>query len=249
MNLDCKKDILKKKNTCFVCLKRFHRANQCKSGHKCHICKKRHFVILCPDLPSNKLDKLSNGENDETKTSTLNSHVQLSHVYLQTLIVRLCNGKKEMFIRAIYDAGSMKSYISSDIAQSMNYEPLSKVNLKQSLFGAIETDEVSYKNYVIELSNVDNSYKCKLEVLGQNRICSEIKQIPSGPWLKDFKMHGIKLTDLENSTLKVDKEIKLLIGADEAGKLFSGKIIPLKSNLTAVHTRLGWTVLGKLFGS
>ncbi|GBO33783.1 hypothetical protein AVEN_31648-1 [Araneus ventricosus] len=249
MNLDCKKDILKKKKACFVCLKRFHRANQCKSGHKCHICKKRHFVILCPDLPSNKLDKLSNGENDETKTSTLNSHVQLSDVYLQTLIVRLCNGKKEMFIRAIYDTGSMKSYMSSDIAQSMNYEPISEVNLKQSLFGAIQTDEVSYKNYVIELSNVNNSYKCKLEVLGQNRICSEIKQIPSGPWLKEFKMHGIKLTDLENSTLKVDKEIKLLIGADVAGKLFTGKIIPLKSNLTAVHTRLEWTVLGKLFGS
>ncbi|GBL86680.1 hypothetical protein AVEN_194910-1 [Araneus ventricosus] len=143
----------------------------------------------------------------------------------------------------------MKSYISSDIAQRMNYEPISKVNLKQSFFGAIETDEVSYKNYVIELSNVDNSYKCKFEVLGQNRICSEIKQIPSGPWLKEFKMHGIKLTDLENSTLKVDKEIKLLIGADVAGKLFTGKIIPLKSNLTVVHTRLGWTVLGKLFGS
>ncbi|GBM66951.1 hypothetical protein AVEN_57852-1 [Araneus ventricosus] len=153
-----------------------------------------------------------------------------------------------MFIRAIYDTGSIKSYISSDVAQRMNYEPISKVNLKQSLFGAIETDEVSYKNYVIELSNVDKSYKCKLEVLGRNRICSEIKQIPSGPWLKEFKMHGIKLTDLENSTLKVDKEIKLLIGADVVGKLFTGKIIPLKSNLTAV-TRLGWTVLGRLFGS
>ncbi|GBO11370.1 hypothetical protein AVEN_250370-1 [Araneus ventricosus] len=133
----------------------------------------------------------------------------------------------------------MKSYISSDIAQSMNYEPISTVNLKQSLFGAIETDEVSYKNYVIELSNVDNSYNCKLEVLGQNRICSEIKQTPSGPWLKEFKMHGIKLTDFENSTLKVDKEIKLLICADVAGELFTGKFIPLKSNLTTVHIRLG----------
>ncbi|GFY48123.1 integrase catalytic domain-containing protein [Trichonephila inaurata madagascariensis] len=106
---------------------------------------------------------------------------------------------------------------------------------------------MSYKNYVIQLCNVDNSYKCKFEVLGQNCICSEVKQIPSGPWLKEFEMHGIKLTDLENSTLKVDKEIKLLIGADVGGKLFTGKIIPLKSNLTAVHTRLGWTVMGKTF--
>ncbi|GFW64997.1 integrase catalytic domain-containing protein [Trichonephila clavipes] len=62
-------------------------------------------------------------------------------------------------------------------------------------------------------------------------------------------MYGIQLTDLENSSLKAEKEIKLLIGADVEGKLFTGKIIPLKSNLTAVHTCLGWTVMGKLFGS
>ncbi|GFS41340.1 integrase catalytic domain-containing protein [Trichonephila inaurata madagascariensis] len=119
MNLELKKDILKRKNACFVCLKRFHRANQCKSGHKCHICKKRHFVILCPDLHSNKLDTLSNRENKENKISTLNSHVQLSDVYLQTLVVKLCIGKKEMLVRAIYDTGSMKSYICNDIVQNM----------------------------------------------------------------------------------------------------------------------------------
>ncbi|GFW34734.1 DUF1758 domain-containing protein [Trichonephila clavipes] len=62
-------------------------------------------------------------------------------------------------------------------------------------------------------------------------------------------MYGIKLTDLENSTLEVDKKIKLLIGADARGKLFTGKIIPLKSSLTSVHTRLSWTVMGKLFAS
>ncbi|GFY25983.1 DUF1758 domain-containing protein [Trichonephila clavipes] len=31
--------------------------------------------------------------------------------------------------------------------------------------------------------------------------------------------------------------------------MFTGKIIPLKSNLAAVRTRLGWTVMGKCYGS
>ncbi|GFW79864.1 integrase catalytic domain-containing protein [Trichonephila clavipes] len=94
--------------------------------------------------------------------------------------------------------------------------------------------------------SVERIYRIKrdLTVLGQNCICSEVKQIPSGLWLIKFDMYVIKLTDLENSTLKVDKEIKLLIGAD-----VGGKIIPLKSNPTAVHTRLGWAVMGNLFGS
>ncbi|GFU83468.1 integrase catalytic domain-containing protein [Trichonephila clavipes] len=106
MNLEFKKDILKRKNACFLCLKRFHRANQCEKVINVIYVKKRHF-ILCPDLHSNKLDTLSYRENEENKISTLNSHVQLSDVYLQTLVVKLCNGKKEMLVRAIYDTGSM----------------------------------------------------------------------------------------------------------------------------------------------
>ncbi|GFQ86517.1 integrase catalytic domain-containing protein [Trichonephila clavata] len=104
----------------------------------------------------------------------------------------------------------MKSYISSHIVKSMNYKSKNEVNLKQSLFGGVETVESVYKNYVIELSNVDGGYKCKFEVLGQERICSEIEQLPSGPWLNEFKMHGIRLTDLEINKFNVDKEIKLL---------------------------------------
>ncbi|GFQ97261.1 integrase catalytic domain-containing protein, partial [Trichonephila clavata] len=59
-------------------------------------------------------------------------------------------------------------------------------------------------------------------------------------------MHGIRLTDLEVNRFNVDKEIKLLIGAD-VGETVNGKSQTLRSNLTAVHTRLGWTVLGKFF--
>lgn len=47
----------------------------------------------------------------------------------------------------------------------MHYKPISKVNLKQSLFGGIETVESAYNNYVIELSNVNYSYKYKLEII------------------------------------------------------------------------------------
>lgn len=252
LSLADKKNIVKTKKACFVCLRLGHRAVFCKSNVRCSTCQRRHFPILCPELASKmsqNYQHTSNSKVEETVTSTLNNHVKLSDVYLQTLVVRLHNGTKDMLIRAIFDTGSMKSYISTDIAQSMNYKSISEVNLKQSLFGGIETVESVYSNYDIEVSDVDNTYKCKFEVLGQKRICSEIKQLPSGPWLNELKIHGIKITDLEKNTFKVDKEIKLLIGADVAGKLLTGKVIALKSNLTAVHTQLGWTVLGKFFST
>ena len=37
----------------------------------------------------------------------------------------------------------------------------------------------------------------------------------------------------------------MLIGADVAGKLFTGKIIQLNQGATAIETKLGWTILGR----
>ncbi|GFQ78018.1 integrase catalytic domain-containing protein [Trichonephila clavata] len=140
-----------------------HRAIFCKSNVRCFACRNWHFPILCPGLAS-KLDhnfpnNANNTKVEETVSNTLNSHVRHSDVYLQTLIVRLHNDTKEMLVRAIFDTDSMKSYISSDIVKSMNYKSKNEVNLKQSLFGGIETVESVYNNYVIELSNVDGGYR------------------------------------------------------------------------------------------
>lgn len=42
-----------------------------------------------------------------------------------------------------------------------------------------------------------------------------------------------------------EEPIALLIGADVAGKLFTGKILQLDRTVTAMETKLGWTLLGK----
>ena len=62
MSLDYKKDIVKKNNACFVCLKKKHFSTQCRSQHRYPVCKNRHFVILCPDIPSHKVNKNANVE-------------------------------------------------------------------------------------------------------------------------------------------------------------------------------------------
>ncbi|GFX36424.1 DUF1758 domain-containing protein [Trichonephila clavipes] len=227
MSLENKKIIVKNKKACFVCLKGGHRAISCKNNVRCFACQNRHFPILCPDLASNLNRNYPNNTNntkvEEIVTNTLNNHVRHSDVYLQTLIVKLHNGTKEMLVRAIFDTDSMKSCISSDIVKSMNYKSKNEVNLKQSLFGGIETVESVHINYVIELSNIVGGYRCKFEVLGQEHICSEIEQHPSGPWLNELKIYCIQLTNLEINRFNVDKEIKLLIGADVGGKLLKEK--------------------------
>ena len=52
---------------------------------------------------------------------------------------------------------------------------------------------------------------------------------------------GAKFDDVKESC----KPISLLIGADVAGKLYTGKIHQIQKGPTAIETKLGWTLMGK----
>ena len=43
-----RKQILKKKGRCFICLRKFHTSHECRSSLKCSSCRGRHHVSICP---------------------------------------------------------------------------------------------------------------------------------------------------------------------------------------------------------
>ncbi|GFQ72736.1 integrase catalytic domain-containing protein [Trichonephila clavata] len=68
--------------------------------------------------------------------------------------------------------------------------------------------------------------------------------------IEEIKNYGIDLSDLtvnENFCLYESNvnEIHGLIGADYAGKLFTGEIKNLPSGLVAMNTYFGWTIMGR----
>ncbi|GFV62828.1 integrase catalytic domain-containing protein [Trichonephila clavipes] len=69
---------------------------------------------------------------------------------------------------------------------------------------------------------------------------------------RDSPTEGVKPTELmtasalANSEKSSETEIGLLIGADNIGKLLTGNLIEVDSGLTAIETKLGWTVIGKV---
>ncbi|GFY07577.1 DUF1758 domain-containing protein [Trichonephila clavipes] len=72
-------------------------------------------------------------------------------------------------------------------------------------------------------------------------ICGYIPKIEDKQVLNELKRKKIKFTD----SFRRETEINLLIGADVLGKLLTGNSVELESGLTAVETKLGWTVFGK----
>ncbi|GFV68045.1 DUF1758 domain-containing protein [Trichonephila clavipes] len=103
-------------------------------------------------------------------------------------------------------------------------------------------DSGSQSTYVSEnVSNLNKTYTCSFEALSEKMICGYIPKIEDKQVLNELKRKKIKFTD----SFRRETEINLLIGADVLGKLLTGNSVELESGLTAVESKLGWTVFGK----
>ncbi|XP_035224792.1 uncharacterized protein LOC118197394 [Stegodyphus dumicola] len=131
----------------------------------------------------------------------------------------------------------------------MNYKTSGKEELIHGLFGGIKKKE-THNKYLIRLSSLKGDYHCNFQVLDQDKICTDIPKIRRDTYLIELRKHGIYLTDMQNKSVdlmyeKSPLEIHVLLGADVAGKLLTGKVRQLKCGLSCVYTRLGLTMMGK----
>ncbi|GBN79577.1 hypothetical protein AVEN_74291-1 [Araneus ventricosus] len=78
----------------------------------------------------------------------------------------------------------------------------------------------------------------QFEVLDKSVICDCVDPLPKGPWMKELMVKNIVITDTEES-------VSLLIGADIAATILTGRQENLPCGILAVETLLGWTVSGK----
>ncbi|GFX86966.1 DUF1758 domain-containing protein [Trichonephila clavipes] len=125
--------------------------------------------------------------------------------------------------------------------KSSGHSTFREETIIHSLFGGNETKPKHHSVYSIEVSDVIRSYACCFEVLSEKKICGFISKIEDKHILNELKNKEIILSDLNCK----ETEIGLLIGADNIGKLLTGNLIEFDSGLTAIETKLGWTVIGK----
>ncbi|XP_044751642.1 uncharacterized protein LOC123311641 [Coccinella septempunctata] len=238
-----RKQKLSENACCHLCTKFGHIARRCRSREKCHRCQGRHCVIMCPknDVESSSS---SNDRNLKQPNLKIDEHSLSNHtfpeIFLQTIVVELKGDKEYRRVRLLIDTGSHKSYITRKIAEEMGYPPVREEQLVHSLFGGTQTESVSHRCFRISLQSLTEDYCCNFEVLDQPLICNHVSSVKKGPWLDELKRMGVEITDT------TDGPIDVLVGADIAGKLFSGRKQDLDCGLVAVHTLLGWTLMGKL---
>ncbi|GFV05383.1 DUF1758 domain-containing protein [Trichonephila clavipes] len=148
------------------------------------------------------------------------------------------SGKRK--VRVLIDTACENSYISESVTSILKSTPLREETIIPSLFGGNETKPKHHSVFSIEVSDLKRSYACSFEVLSEKKTCGFISKIEDKRILNELKNKEIILTDLNCK----ETEIGLLIGADNIGKLLTGNLIEFDSGLTAIETKLGWTVIG-----
>ncbi|KAL0861187.1 hypothetical protein ABMA27_009669 [Loxostege sticticalis] len=241
MTLQSRKEHLQNKKACNICFKTNHQTKKCKSFPKCLFCKKRHFTIMCPEL-ANRSDVSDNNRQPEASSNL--SCQTVTTTLLQTFVVKIVHGKKEFCIRALIDTGAQRSYIKKDLVQKLGLKPASKEFLSHCLFGGLETKKEERQVFEVCLQSTVNNFCMNLYVLEQEFICSFLPKCNSPTVLERLNSHGISLTD----KLDGPDEVSLLIGADYLGSLLTGEFISLGNNLTAINTKMGWTIQGPVTG-
>ena len=243
MSFDEKKNILSEKKACFRCLKIGHQIRKCRSKLKCVICGQSHVPLMCLDLAtikqqSNSLDthKVDNANKDQIFANQTSAHV-----FLQTLRVAIKGKSGVRMVRALVDTGSQRSYILKSTVNSLGLQPKRAEKIIHCLFGGTETVN---SHYCYDVTVTSGNYAHTFEVLDQFYICNEVSPIFYGPWMDELERLKIDVSDINNSG-----SIELLLGADVAEMLYTGRSHILECGLVAIETRIGWTVMGKVPGS
>ncbi|GBL93299.1 hypothetical protein AVEN_43462-1 [Araneus ventricosus] len=81
----------------------------------------------------------------------------------------------------------------------------------------------------------------EFDFLEQEVIRGNMPRLPKEQILKELKRHKIWISDLGDGCPKIE----MLLGSDVYSKVITGGVKQLKAGLTAVNTKLGWTICGE----
>ena len=140
-NLIQRKEILMKEGRSLKCLAPGHIASSCQNEKVCHHCKQRvHHQSICLTLSScDRSEKKSNQpEGDINNTTTTNTVRNKGKVVLQTAKPRIAfneDNSKSSHVRILFDNGSQRSYITSNVKSKLNLKPMKTETLHLNTFG------------------------------------------------------------------------------------------------------------------
>ncbi|GFW50235.1 uncharacterized protein TNCV_4696531 [Trichonephila clavipes] len=242
-NANEKREILREKGCCYLCLSHGHRARECVKGESCPICNGSHHFSICF---RNRHDNDLFPKRDTDNIISTVIKTEVNSVLLQTCAALIDVKNEQEVVRLFLDNGSQRSFVLKSTSEKFNFPILRKENLSICTFGAKEREtETKTLNIVkIKLKNRDDPNLCiEIEAVETEHI--SITNLPTPDRNIDKKFRYLKNVQLADSYEFNDKEISILIGADCYYQVVTCRITRLNKHLVTVETLFGWSLQGQ----
>ncbi|UYV80892.1 hypothetical protein LAZ67_19002111 [Cordylochernes scorpioides] len=225
---------------CFRCLNNGHFKQHCRAQLRCKNCGRGHLDIFCRGSSSKETgDPIKEKSTDPA--ATFSSQACTGQIMMMTTVALLRGAKATSCVRLLFDTGSQYSYVNKALIKYLGLEKEGEVAIAKSLFGGTRVEEVKHGKYSLDLESLNNRDHVRVEALDQPKICEKVPPLPRGDWLTKLRDKGVSIAP-ENFK---SGDIDILIGADHLGKLLTGRVQQVGADLTAMETRLGWTLMGQ----
>eukprot|EP00731_Ephydatia_muelleri_P009492 Em0005g78a len=261
-----RKRVLMRSGRCFVCLKRNHRAQECRSSLKCLTCGKWHHVTICgassskgasnPPLPKQQQSTPSpSTPQPQTQKATPTSRSVLSMfvdvrtpVLLQTAKVVVCKPDVPAVTqttRMIFDTGSQRSYVVARLRNTLQLPTERTETLIVKTFGS-SSGQPQLCDVVNLSMKTRNGANVVIPLLTVPVICEPLSGQPISLAARRYPyLSTLELADESDPDCVLD--VGILIGADHYWALVSGRNCQ-GDGPTAIETRFGWVLSGPATG-
>ena len=264
---DSRKQILRSSGRCFVCLRKGHISKDCRSKSKCPKCGGRHHFSICLKTrsregrsePSTHSSTVSGSNSAPSPrldpeatpfvappTTTTSMYVNASKtVLLQTARTSVYNPQEprsSLEVRAVLDAGSQRSYITTKVKNLLRLVPKGQQSMSILTFGSTQRLDQSCEIVQIGMKLRDGSDQF-LELFTVPTICEPLTSQPIALCTGKYgHLSQLELADYSDGDSEMSVDI--LIGADHYWNLTTGRTVRGESGPVAIHTKLGWVLSG-----
>ena len=239
---ESRKQILKRKGKCFLCLKTGHLSRSCQSSVKCFKCKGPHHVAIC-DYSDQPLIGHTQVENAPSVSTSMYVDQSKGSALLQTAtaeVLRPDNDSCSRSIRLLFDSCSQRSYITENLKVELGLPVIGSDSLLIKTFGQ---SDARLRSCEIVQVGIKTTYGATVYVQAcvVPVICGPLTQQPTELAQCSYKhLRGPPLADRAAArNLAVD----IRIGADYYWSLVEGTVIrgaPWEP--VAIATKLGYVL-------
>ncbi|XP_068670957.1 uncharacterized protein [Montipora foliosa] len=241
---ESRKQVLRKKGRCYLCLKSGHLPRNCKSPVKCFKCQGAHHVAIC-DSFEGTVSGPEQVENVPNVSTSLYVDQYRGSVLLQTAtceVVRPDNDSSPLNVRLVFDSCSQRSYVTQAVKEKLQLPVVGRDSLLIKTFG-----ESDARLRTCEIVQVGIKTLCDTTVYIQAYvvpvICGPLTQQSTELTQSSYEhLRDLPLADRADGGVLA---VSILVGADYYWSLVEGTLVrgaPWEP--VALATKLGFVLSG-----